>query len=253
LSATTGGGRPKSNVGVPFQNISYAASVTKQLVDGVDTGVGRAQYGLAALKWISAHQAFGMKQFFASATALNAAGNLRGLVSSRNWRHVYELSVSYSKSLASVAEKVNIAKVAAADFAAWASYISGWATEIDREINSDTPLNIKGENLLFYATTALVTTITGTAHGITDGIIDAVEKSCQYAPLVGIKSGPGSTECSNYADIARASVAVYYRNIDGAVQPDAIRKTFENAEAPLIDALMGTADRQWTIIRRPFK
>ncbi len=122
-----------------------------------------------------------------------------------------------------------------------------------REVNSGAPLNVKAENLAFYATTALATTITGTAHGITDGIIDAVEKSCQYAPLVGIRGGPSSTECSNYADIARASVAVYYRTIDDSVQPDAIRKTVENIEAPLIDALMRTPDGQWSVLRRPFK
>jgi DNA-binding protein Fis len=250
MSNNPGGPGGASNA--PSRNWIVAAEFMDNLSNNIDKesdAIDRALTAGKVVRYLSAQNAFRLHSLLQAEPALNAVGNLRGMVINRNWRHVYELSVKYVDGVEKLGEKFR----PAADFVAWANYLCGWGGEIDRELRSRETWDIKGQRLCLYATTAATRMLTGTAHGITDLIVDGVEKSCKLAAAAGVTKAPGSTECASYGDIARASVAVYYQTIDDATTPDALRKTLIDVETPAIDAVMGWASGSTRVARFPLK
>ncbi len=202
----------KAAPGGMAQSLSMAAEYASKASDIADKAKTFVNTSGKGLTWLTAQNAFRLQSIFASAPVQNAVGNLRGMVISARWRHAYELSLSYSQQ----ARKIGMV----ADFMAWASYIADWGAEIDRAVQSPDSWDVKAPRLCFYATTAAVKMLAGTAHGLTDLAIAGVAKTCQLGAAHGVS---GSAQCASYTYLVSASVAVYYKNVEDATTPEAVQ------------------------------
>ena len=86
-------------------------------------------------------------------------------------------------------------------------------------------------------------TLIGTAHGITDVTLYAAQGACMAGSRVGVAGMPSVSQCSSYADIARAEIGVGFLKEEAAVSPESLYHALSAAEAATGMAALSTSGK----------
>lgn len=229
LRQTAMPGQANDNEKSTLHVVAHVTETADTFVGGAHKVMGQAN---KYLNIVSANHAFRRVQAEASGLmqpVLNKAHNLRGNVVSARWRAVFNLSIGYAEKLEKV-EKL-------AHFLEYASYLSGWAEEIEKVSKMQAPWQDRAAHLSFYATTAAVKMVNGTAKGILTGGLYAMQAGCVVGGAVGRRLGADTlspAQCAGIGDQARVMVAVGAKTVEDNTTPEALRDHTEAAMAWII-------------------
>jgi hypothetical protein len=120
--------------------------------------------------FVGASQAFRRYKWLADAPALNAAGDLRGMVISRQWKIVFDTTVKADKFLGP-----------AATFASFLVNLQTFRRNIDLITSSSAPWDQKGARISTEVSSIMFRTAFGGIPAGAHGLAVLIEKAARYA------------------------------------------------------------------------
>jgi hypothetical protein len=183
-----------------------------ELTSKFDSAVSNFSDGTKALKVISASEAFRKYNWLRDAAVVNASGNLRGMVVSRNWKVVFEQSLQAAEIL----EKVGTV-------AAFAANIAEQSEDVSTVLQSTEDTTMKGLKLASIAGTAAERTLAGMVTGTVSTALFSMQGYCQMIGLVNENARSFANRCTKFL-----------RETDGRIQTTVRTWTNTNKQAEAI-------------------
>ena len=183
---------------------SNGKGMAPHVVIEMQNAVDQIDHVSSVMKVISGSEAFRKYKLIAGKPALNAAGDLRGMVVSARWRTVFQVS----SKLGSVAGNV-------ATLATLANNIYQARARVDAIMNSKDPLSVKGPKLCLELSSLCLRTA---GSGLTGGV-NALALSVQgYLMTAGYVVGQQRVQGA--IDAVKAADAKFDTGFDAVTDPD---------------------------------
>jgi len=125
------------------------------------------------VKAISAGRAFREYNWLLGQPVLNASGNFRGMVVSKTWKSVFQVSSDYGDIIGNIAVVAGLA-----------ANIVESSDRVNKILASNDPGNLKAAQLSTLVSSVVVRTLTGVVPAGTHILATSLEGYCQLAGLV---------------------------------------------------------------------
>ena len=144
-----------------------------EIVHGTDKVTGAVDNANTVVKAISGSEAFRRYNWLLGKAAVNSAGDFRGMVISKNWNSVFQVTSKYADTIGNIAVLAGLA-----------ANIADSRERVHKILSSNDPGNLKAAQLSTLVSAVITRTLTGVVPAGTHILATSLEGYCMLGGLV---------------------------------------------------------------------